>query len=119
MATIRVRGNQRYITRGVTYRNDSQAFYVDMKDGEAIKLTVQFADVLATGETLTAQVLRSDIALTASVSGSLLTLTATQGTYTGLAKVKVTRSSGVIHVLDFVFTDPMGLSKDDYGTRVA
>lgn len=119
MATIRLRDNQAIITRGITYRSDSQAFYMDMKEGEVDTIQVQFSDILATGETITAEVLNSDLSLTASVNGSLLTLTATQGTYSASARVKVTRSSGKVHILDFVFEDGASLMRDDYGTRVA
>lgn len=119
MASIRVRDNQRYIARGITYRNDSQTFHLDMKQNEVNTVSLEFADVLATSETLTATVLEKDMTLSASVSGSVVTVSATQSSYTGTAKIKVARSGGRVEVFDFVFASPASAVSDDYGLRVA
>ncbi len=95
---IRFRENQRYVLRGVSFDAERRRFLLDMEPGETRQVTLNFNDILASGETVSSVTVSKASGITASVSttSGVTTLTLSALNRLGDVTLLVTLSGGSI-----------------------
>ena len=120
-ALIRFRTNQRYITRGLSFNSEQDSFELDKESGETKVVTLNFNDILATGETVsTVSVDRaSGVSASVSLASNVATLTVSGNGSGGEIILTVTRSSGAVQKVYIGVSSasaPHGYSSQTYGS---
>jgi len=114
---IRVRENNRRITRGGVWDAEAGRTTFQATSTEVFKLDVDFTDLLDSA-TLTAAVTTSGATATSSVSGGVVTLSVSAVISVGDIDLTVTFSDGRIQQEFIRITDPSCAQREDYGLRV-
>lgn len=113
---IRFRENQRFVTRGVSFNAERRRFEVDMERGETKVLTLDFNDMLASGETVDSVTVSEASGITATVStdSNICTLTLSALSSFGEVDLTVTRSTGRVFKVFLSARAADCLYQDDY-----
>lgn len=113
---VQFRENQRYILRGLSWHAEERRFEIDMEEDEALTVTLDFAPIMGSSETITdATVTRaSGITANASISGSEVTLSLSAMKRLANIRLKVTFSGGLIRVIYLRARSVRDLYYDDY-----
>lgn len=113
---IRFRENQRNVTRGVSFYTERRRFEVDMERDETKIVTLDFNDMLASGETITDVTVSKTSGITAAVSttSNICTLTLSALSRLGDVTLTVTRSTGAIFKVFLRASSSECIIRDDY-----
>jgi hypothetical protein len=97
---IQFRENQRQTVRGLSYNLTSREFLLDMEEGEAMKVTLDFTPLMSSGETLSVSVSdASGITATATESSGIVTLSLSALSSVGTVKLTATFSGGMVKLI--------------------
>lgn len=111
---IRVRENDRHITRGCFYDAEIGRHRFQATNSETFKATLDFTDILD-GATITVALAADGVTATSSVSTGVVTLTLSAVASTGDLDVTTTFSDGRIRQDFLRIYNPTAYNRDDYG----
>lgn len=118
---IRFRENQRYILRGLSHDAERRRFLIDMEPDETHIVTLDFTDILASAETISAATVSKASGITASLSLStpIVTLTLSALSRLGDVTLTITRSGGDIFKVYLRARSTEASYFNDYGWEYA
>jgi hypothetical protein len=116
---IRLRDNQRRITRGISWNSQRSRYELDLEEGETLALTVSLEGILASGETVSSATIESQgVSTSISTSSPEITITFSGLSGTGTTTLTITRSGGQIHKLRIRTRSANSTSYYDYYTGI-
>lgn len=110
---IRIRENDRHISRGCYFDTSTGRFMLQATDTEVLTLPIDYTDILD-GATITATLSADGLTATSTVAAGVITLTLSAVASTGDLDMTVTFSDGRIRQEFFRLIDPHAYRRDDY-----
>lgn len=111
---IRIRENNRAITRGCHYDAEMGRHVMQSTDRETLKVTLDYTDILDSA-TITVATSANGLTASSSVVAGVVTLTLSAIAAAGDLDVTTTFSDGRIRQDFLRITDPSSWARDDYG----